>query len=165
MLNNSYARAYTEVYEILNHLDKDDISMIPKEEIDFIKENRDMDYDFKLDIDANLDEYEFSRKTYSIMIYLYEEYIANPNEKEGIERLLKVNQKIIEDEKRKKYNPDNIFNNNSKIVEIKREVNTDVENKETIIEENNNSLMEKSNSWIEKIKEIIVNLRDKILKR
>ena len=165
MLSNSYARAYTEVYEILNHLDKDDISMIPKEEIDFIKENRDMDYDFKLDTDANLDEYEFSRKTYSIMIYLYEEYIANSAEKVEIENQLNQNQRIIEDEKREKYNPDNIFNNNSKIVETKRKVNTEVENKETIIEENNNSLMEKSNSWIEKIKDIIVNLKDKILKK
>lgn len=165
MLSNSYAKAYTEVYEILKHLNKDDVSMIPKEEIDFIKENRDMDYDFKLDVESNLDEYEFSRKTYSIIIYLYEEYIANHTEKEEIKRLLKANQKIIDDGKREKYNPDNIFNNNSNIIENPKDVISETESEEIVIEEKNNNLIEKSNSWIEKIKEIIVNLKDKIFKK
>ena len=158
MLNNSYARAYTEVYEILNHLDQTEVSNIPKEEIDFIKENRDMDYEFKLDKDVDLNEYEFSRKTYSIIIYLYKEYIANSAEKVEIENQLNQNQRIIEDEKREKYNPDNIFKNNSNTIEKKNEESMGN------IEETNRGLVEKSNSWIQKIKNVLVDLKEKIFK-
>ena len=40
-MTNIYAKAYTEVLEILNHFSKEEYSKIPQEKIDFYKNNMD----------------------------------------------------------------------------------------------------------------------------
>lgn len=109
-ITNTYARAYTEVYEILNYLDESEISKIPKEDIEFFAENRDKEYEFKIDTTKDLYQQEFSNKTYAIIISLFRDYIATDVQKEEINKALMHNQEIIEAEKREKYNPENIFN-------------------------------------------------------
>ena len=44
-----YNDAYTEVYEIIELLDKEEYNKIPSEIIKAIKENRNLEYKFKLD--------------------------------------------------------------------------------------------------------------------
>lgn len=45
-MNSNYAKAYTEVLEILNYLSKEEYSKIPEEKIRYFKENMDKDYIF-----------------------------------------------------------------------------------------------------------------------
>lgn len=52
-MNNLYAKAYTEVLEIINHFSEDEYKKIPKEKIDFYEKHKDRKYDFK--INPNID--------------------------------------------------------------------------------------------------------------
>ena len=46
MVNIEFANAYTQVYEILKYLEKDEFNKIPKEVIEGIDKKRNIDYIF-----------------------------------------------------------------------------------------------------------------------
>lgn len=132
-MNNSYAKAYTEVLEIINHFSEDEYKKIPKEKIDFYEKHKDREYDFKINPNIDLAEQNISRKANAILVSLFRDYFATAKQKEILKNLLQQNQEKLEKEKYLKYNPDNIFNksydnniNDSKdevaLVEIKNEV-------------------------------------------
>lgn len=131
-MNNLYAKAYTEVLEIINHFSEDEYKKIPKEKIDFYEKHKDRKYDFKINPNIDLAEQNISRKANAILVSLFRDYFATAKQKEILKNLLQQNQEKLEKEKYLKYNPDNIFNkSNSKIndskdkvalVEIKNEV-------------------------------------------
>lgn len=131
-MNNLYAKAYTEVLEIINHFSEDEYKKIPKEKIDFYEKHKDRKYDFKINPNIDLAEQNISRKANAILVSLFRDYFATARQKEILKNLLQQNQEKLEKEKYLKYNPDNIFNksnsniNDSKdkvaLVEIKNEV-------------------------------------------
>lgn len=131
-MNNLYAKAYTEVLEIINHFSEDEYKKIPKEKIDFYEKHKDREYDFKINPNIDLTEQNISRKANAILVSLFRDYFATAKQKEILKNLLQQNQEKVEKEKYLKYNPDNIFNksnsniNDSKdkvaLVEIKNEV-------------------------------------------
>lgn len=131
-MNNLYAKAYTEVLEIINHFSEDEYKKIPKEKIDFYEKHKDREYDFKINPNIDLAEQNISRKANAILVSLFRDYFATAKQKEILKNLLQQNQEKLEKEKYLKYNPDNIFNksnsniNDSKdkvaLVEIKNEV-------------------------------------------
>jgi hypothetical protein len=132
-MNNSYAKAYTEVLEIINHFSEDEYKKIPKEKIDFYEKHKDREYDFKINSNIDLAEQNISRKANAILVSLFRDYFATAKQKEILKNLLQQNQEKLEKEKYLKYNPDNIFNksydnniNDSKdevaLVETKNEV-------------------------------------------
>ena len=129
-MNNLYAKAYTEVLEIINHFSEDEYKKIPKEKI--YEKHKDRKYDFKINPNIDLAEQNISRKANAILVSLFRDYFATAKQKEILKNLLQQNQEKLEKEKYLKYNPDNIFNksnsniNDSKdkvaLVEIKNEV-------------------------------------------
>ena len=131
-MNNLYAKAYTEVLEIINHFSEDEYKKIPKEKIDFYEKHKDRKYDFKINPNIDLAEQNISRKANAILVSLFRDYFATAKQKEILKNLVQQNQEKLEKEKYLKYNPDNIFNksnsniNDSKdkvaLVEIKNEV-------------------------------------------
>lgn len=131
-MNNLYAKAYTEVLEIINHFSEDEYKKIPKEKIDFYEKHKDRKYDFKINPNIDLAEQNISRRANAILVSLFRDYFATAKQKEILKNLLQQNQEKLEKEKYLKYNPDNIFNksnsniNDSKdkvaLVEIKNEV-------------------------------------------
>lgn len=131
-MNNLYAKAYTEVLEIINHFSEDEYKKIPKEKIDFYEKHKDRKYDFKINPNIDLAEQNIFRKANAILVSLFRDYFATAKQKEILKNLLQQNQEKLEKEKYLKYNPDNIFNksnsniNDSKdkvaLVEIKNEV-------------------------------------------
>ena len=131
-MNNLYAKAYTEVLEIINHFSEDEYKKIPKEKIDFYEKHKDRKYDFKINPNIDLAEQNISRKANAILVSLFRDYFATAKQKEILKNLLQQNQEKLEKEKYLKYNPDNMFNksnsniNDSKdkvaLVEIKNEV-------------------------------------------
>lgn len=131
-MNNLYAKAYTEVLEIINHFSEDEYKKIPKEKIDFYEKHKDRKYDFKINPNIDLAEQNISRKANAILVSLFRDYFATAKQKEILKNLLQQNQEKLEKEKYLKYNPDNIFNksnsniNDSKdkvaLVEIKNKV-------------------------------------------
>ena len=124
-MNNLYAKAYTEVLEIINHFSEDEYKKIPKEKIDFYEKHKDRKYDFKINPNIDLAEQNISRKANAILVSLFRDYFATAKQKEILKNLLQQNQEKLEKEKYLKYNPDNIFNkSNSKSKSKKKPNNT-----------------------------------------
>ena len=46
MTNNTYARAYTEILEIIKYFPKEEYAKIPKEKIEFYRKNMDTNYNY-----------------------------------------------------------------------------------------------------------------------
>ena len=112
MNKNRYAKAYKEVLEIIKYFSREDFSKIPIEKIQFMKENMDTNYEFEFDPLVPLSEQNISKKAYAIIIVLFENYFATEKQKIAIHEILRLNEYKAELEKRKKYNPDDLFKKN-----------------------------------------------------
>ena len=117
MIAKEYAMAYKEVIEILKYVPDEDIKKIPKEKIDFYKKNVDKEYNYKLDMTKEFEEQEISDIAKAVLANIFRDYWATPEQKERIKAKEKSDIKKIEDEKREKYNPNNIFKNRKKEIE------------------------------------------------
>ena len=110
-MNNTYECSYVEVLEILKHIPKKEYDKIPKEKIEFYKKHMDKSYKYEY----NPASPKTLRKTDAIIINLYKNYIASDDERKKIDEKLMLNYQKAEIEKRKKYNPDDLFKNKKKI--------------------------------------------------
>ena len=127
MINSNYARAYKEVLEIIKYFPEKEYAKIPKEKIDFYKENMDKDYIFSIDPEVDLSKQNISPEANAIIVNLFTDYYASDEQKIKIKEILDSNQKKAEQEKREKYNPNDIFKKANKIEATdteKGEVNT-----------------------------------------
>ncbi len=122
-MTNTYAKAYTEVLEILGYFSEEEYSKIPKEKIDFYKNNMDKDYIYKINPEIDLSKQYISKEANAILISLFRDYFATENQRKVLNNLLNQNQKKLEEIKREKYNSDNHFkyNKNNVINEVKKE--------------------------------------------
>ena len=139
-----YNKRLVEVSVILNHLNKSDYDKIPKEVIDRIEKNKDTEYVWYYDETKDLKDQKVSKDTIAILSYINMKYLLNVEQRKFVEEVFKENQKKIENIKREKYNPDNIFKNT----------------KESICEEKHiSSMIEvKEEKWYQKIFKVIKNL-------
>lgn len=128
-LNNTYSCSYVEVLEILKHIPKEDYIKIPEEKIEFYKNNMDKNYIYIY----NPIMPKTLRKTDAILINLYKNYIAKEDEKQKINQILKLNEMKEEQEKQKKFSPNNIFNNHVENENINENTILVVEHKETML--------------------------------
>jgi len=109
MINPIYAKAYTEVLEIIKHFPEEEYNKIPKEEIEFYKNNMDKQYDFTINPEIDLSKQNISKEANAIIVNLFTDYFATEEQKVKIKEILELNQKKKEQEKKEKYNPENIF--------------------------------------------------------
>lgn len=126
-MDKKYARAYTEVLEILNHIPEEEYNVIPKNEIEFYKSNCDKNYNYVYDESIDLKDQKISREANAVIVSIYMNYFANEKQKSVINEILKQNTIKNENEKREKYNPDNIFKENQS-QNLPIEINTEKEN-------------------------------------
>ena len=131
MINIAYAKAYTEVLEIIKYFPKEEYDKIPGEKIEFYKNNMDKDYNFKINPEIDLSEQNISPEANAIMINLFTDYYATEEQKVKIKNILDSNQQKEEQEKRERYNPDNIFKNRNE--ENKKEENI-IQNEVALVE-------------------------------
>ncbi len=150
MISERYANAYTEVLEILNHLSEEELSKIPEEKIDFYKQNKNNDYEFKFNTRLDYDKQNISREANAILVSLYLDYFATEEEKIKINEILDLNLRKEEVEKRIKYNKDDIFKTEDN---INKEIEP-IKNEETI----NNKLIKTKESFFVKFKNFIFKL-------
>lgn len=109
MITKEYAMAYREVVEILKYVPDEDVKKIPKEKLEFYKNNMDGEYNYKLDMTKKIEEQEMLDITKAILANIFRDYWATPYQKERIEAKEKYDLEKLAEEKRKKYNLDNIF--------------------------------------------------------
>ncbi len=137
MIDIKHANAYSEVLEILNYISIQDYNKIPKEKIEVFEKLSNKEYKFSYNPNVSLDENNVSNITKTIIAILFRDYWATEIQREKIISKQNYDRAIFEEEKRKIYNPDNIFNKykqKSKIEEstIQNDVAL-VEHKESIL--------------------------------
>ena len=147
-MTSTYAKAYTEVLEIIKYFSKEEYNKIPTEKINFYKNNKDKDYIYKINPQEELSKQNISREANAILITLFRDYFATEIQKKTLTSLLNQNQKKLEEIRREEYNPDKLFK--KKQSNISKEQNNRIENKiEKAIEEK--SLVKIEEKWYKKI--------------
>ena len=143
---NNYGDAFTEVYEIISYLNDEEYNKIPKEVVDAIYENRNKEYEYWLDESIPLEDQEMLPETKAILFNLFRDYLSYPWQKEKIIKMQREERIRKEEIKRKKYNSDNIFKNQSNknkkqsYIENEKEKNLVDSNKENFIQKIINKL-------------------------
>ena len=146
MKDNLYAKACTEVLEILSHFSEEDFSKIPSDKIEFFEKNKDKDYEYKIDPDVDLSKQYISDEANAIIVGLYKEYFATAHQKTVIDDILKHNQVLEDRENSVKYNPDDLFKDKEEI-----KFDNNVEDEYDAITD----LIERKESFLEKLKRFI----------
>lgn len=135
-MKENYPKAYTEVLEILKYMPIDDVKKIPKELIDTFEYKKDSNYKFVIDENQDFSKLKILDETEAIMVNIFEDYWATPEQKAKIEAKMREDMRRIEEEKKIKYNVDifkkedikkqdtvneNITNDNNLPMEVKQE--------------------------------------------
>lgn len=151
-MNSTYAKAYTEVIQVISHFSNEDYLKIPKEKIEFYKENMDKEYKFVINPNKSIKEQNISKLAYSIIVALFMDYIGTEEENKKIKEILELNQKKAEQEKREKYKVEDIFKNEKK--EVLNDTNINNSRNELKVIENKESIFSKIKKFIIRILEI-----------
>ncbi len=121
MVSVKYAKAYTEVLELIKYLPENEYNKIPKEKIEFWERNKDNKYKFSINPQIELEKQNISIEANSIIVTIFRDYFANDLQKEKLKTILEQNEKKYQEQLREKYNPDDMFENR------KDETNIDIE--------------------------------------
>ncbi len=98
-----------EVEVILKQLDIQYKEKIPNEIWEYINKHKSKDYIYTYDSTIDLENQKINLDTVAILSYINIKYLLNKTQKEKFLNLLKADEIFAENEKRKRYNPDNLF--------------------------------------------------------
>lgn len=115
-MENMDANVYSEVLGILNNLPQAALRNIPAEILENIRKNCNNEYIFKYDIYKSLNEQNVLEGTKTMIAILFRDYWATDEQKEKIFLKEKADRLKIEEEKKSKYNVDDLFKK-SKVIE------------------------------------------------
>ena len=96
-------KAFSEVYDIINHMDDEMKNKIPNKFIKFIGDNRDFNYNVKIDYTQRIVNQKLIHETKVLLSLIYRDYICD---KETKEILIRQDNKILKEQEenlRKKY--------------------------------------------------------------
>ena len=111
MVDNKYAVAYSEVLEILKYIPIEDYNKIPKTKIELLEANA-SNNTFSYNPNKSLEEQNVSSITKGIIILLFRDYWATEIQRNKIVAKQNHDRMKLEEEKKEKYNSNNIFNTN-----------------------------------------------------
>lgn len=114
MISVEYANAYSEVLEILKYISKEDYEKIPNSKIELFETNYSKDYIFKYNPNKTLDEQNVSKTAKAIIAILFRDYWATEIQKEKIISKQNYDRMKLEEERKARYNSNNLFKNNEK---------------------------------------------------
>ena len=111
------AYAYAELLEILTFTDESLVNKIPKKLMNIFHTYASPTYEKHLNRNIPVEDQDVSKKTAALIALLSLNYwCESEEEKTELKSILAENEKIKEQELREKYNPDNIFKNEEKII-------------------------------------------------
>lgn len=148
-MTDSYARAYAEILEIINHIGEDYKKKILAKLLNFFEENKDMDY--KYQSTKTINNGFFLDETIALLSMLESKYWATPEEKVILEKELKDNEIEYQNQLKEKYNQDFLFKKKKQVKNNEEAMTQEVEMiecKESILKR-----------FINKIKEIFSTIR------
>lgn len=112
----NYSKAYTEILKIIEYLPDSEYQKIPQKLIEELNENSDKEYIFDIQSEEDFEKKELLKETEYIIYVLYRNYLSDEEEREQLIQLEKKAHNDSEENKRMKYNPDDIFKNKDKKV-------------------------------------------------
>ena len=127
-------QVFSEVYDIIYHMEEEIFNKIPKGFIKMIEQNRDKNFVVNIDYSKSINSQEMQRGTRVVLSLIYRDYICSKEEREEIITNDEKELKRIEEELKEKYNLDNIFKNKRDIDEEQQKEN---ENTEMIVYKEN----------------------------
>ena len=110
--SNNRKNAYQEAYTILQELDEEEYLKIPPEVIQALKENRNEEY-YEVDEDTELKYQPMLPETRAIIFNIFRNYLATPEQKEKIRKMISEERAKLEIKKKQQYNTENIFKSNT----------------------------------------------------
>ena len=146
-----YANAYAEVLEILNKMSKNDYNKIPREMIQVFEIYSNKEYAFEYDFKKDFDQQGISKRAKLILAILFRDYWANDNQREKIIAKQNYDRMKLEEKKKEKYNPDNIFNKKQGVI-------NDIVEEHNVKEENMAIVKYKKQKWYQKIFDKILHM-------
>ena len=111
MVTKELSEAAVEFNCILENSSKDIIQKIPIKFLDFINKIASKTYKFDYDQSKSLNEQNLKPETRGLIALVYQDYICNDEERKEYIQKSQLFANQIEELKREKYNPDNIFKN------------------------------------------------------
>ena len=119
MAENTTIQALSEVYSIINHLDKNLYKKIPNNFIKMIENNRDLKYDVNIDYTKNINEQNLLQETRVILSLIYRDYLCTKEEREKIiledQKELEENEQILREKYKIDFNKRNTEKNKKEI--------------------------------------------------
>ena len=109
MMSNQYAKAYTEILEILKYLPKKEYEKIPQSKIEFYEENQDKNYTYQFDITKPTAEVTMLDETKVIIISLFRDFFASENQKQKLQSLLQAKENAYQEKIREQCKVEDIF--------------------------------------------------------
>lgn len=110
--------AFSEVYDIICHMDENLKNKISPKFIKIIKDNRNEEYKVNIDYSKNINNQNILHDTKVILSVIYRDFLVNNQTKLELQ---KKDRLAIEE----KYNPDNIFKKSNNINKIEEQINND----------------------------------------
>ena len=106
----SINQSFSEVYDIINHFDKNMYEKIPSSFIEMIKQNRDQKYNVSLDYSKKITEQKLLYETRVILSIIYRDYICTKEKRQELLEKEKLELMEKQSEMNQKFNVDEIFN-------------------------------------------------------
>ncbi len=114
--------SFSEVYDIMAHLEKRLYEKIPRNFIEIIEKNRDERYIPNIDYSISINDQQISKGARGILAIIYRDYICSEEKKAELLRKDQIELQRIEEENRKKYEVDNLFNKRKQDIIEKTEI-------------------------------------------
>lgn len=130
VIENRYANAFAEVYEILKYLDKNEYKKISLDLIETIKNYRNTNYVYTIKSDKKLKEQKMLPETKAILFNIFRDFLSTEEQKQKIKKWQLEDLRRLEEEKKKKYNTVVFFNKNVQDTVVSRPGNKLIEIKE-----------------------------------
>lgn len=114
-----YKQAFAETLEVLKNTEQSIVKKIPQKFLDFLEENKDINYFVNIDFTKSNWEEDIKQETQAILALIYRDYIVSEEKKKQLIKEEQEENLKIENDLREMYNPDNIFQNKKeeKVVE------------------------------------------------
>ena len=145
MMSNQYAKAYTEILEILKYIPKKEYEKIPQSKIEFYEENQDKNYTYQFDITKPTAEVTMLDETKVIIISLFRDFFASENQKQKLQSLLQAKENAYQEKIREQYKVEDIFQRRAqKKEETYADISLVVVKKSTML----NRIMEKIKNFL-----------------
>ena len=153
-----YKKAFVEFNEVLKRLNKQELSKIPSQVIENIQTQMDKEYKWEYDDSKALENQDFLVETKALIVEIYERYLCEEDRKDFWKKYDELALKKIEEDKRGKYNTEELFKDKKIIYNNIKENNIE----KSLITSNNISWYKKIYSFFNKIfKKVLLKNKEK----